>query len=88
MKLHQRTLILVYLQKTQILYCACIVNQRHYQQQKHNEAQNTQVLLNDPSFTVPRKVTKKKMNYVSSPMKINRFELLSCDTNENENLDL
>ena len=28
------------------------------------------------------------MNYVSSPMKINRFELLSCDTNENQNLDL
>ena len=71
MKLQQRTLILVYLQKIQIIYCACIVNQRHYQPQKHNEAQNTQVLLNDPSFTVTRKVAKenelRKLSYENQP---------------------
>ena len=31
-----------------------------YQPQIHNEAQNTQVLLNDQPFTVPRKVAKEK----------------------------
>ena len=61
-----------------------------YQPQKHNEAQNTQVLLDDQPFTVPRKVAKekelRKLSYenVISP---NHFDLLSCNKNENQNLD-
>ena len=61
-----------------------------YQLQKHNEAQNTQVLLDDQPFTVPRKVAKVKellnpsYENVISP---NRFDLLSYNQNENENLD-
>ena len=55
-----------------------------------NEAQNTQVLLDDQPFTVSRKEAKEKelrkpsYENIISP---NRFELLSCDKNENENLD-
>ena len=55
-----------------------------YHPQKHNEAQNVQVLLDDQPFTVPRKVAKekelRKLSYENliSPK---RFELLSCDKN-------
>ena len=60
-----------------------------YKPQEHNEAQNTKVLLDDQSFTVPRKVAKEKelrkpsYENVISP---NRFEQLSSDKNENEYL--
>ena len=60
------------------------------QLQKHNKAQNTQVLLDDQSFTLPRKEAKEKelrkpsFENLISP---NRSKLLSCDKNENENLD-
>ena len=61
-----------------------------YQPQKHNKAQNTQVLLDDQPFTLPRKEAKEKElrkpsfeNLISH----NRSKLLSCDKNENENLD-
>ena len=39
-----------------------------YQPQKHNEAQNTQVLLDYQLFTVPRKVVKEKK--LRKPMKM------------------
>ena len=40
-----------------------------YQPQKHNKAQDTQVLLDDQPLLYPEKKQKKK-NYVSPPMKI------------------
>ena len=61
-----------------------------YKPQKYNKAQHTLVLLDDQSFTVSRKVTKEKelpkpsFENVISP---NRFDLLGCNKNENENLD-
>ena len=61
-----------------------------YQPQKHNKAQNSQVLLDDKPFTLPRKQANEKdlrkpsYENLISP---NRFELLSCDKNENENLE-
>ena len=60
------------------------------QLQKHNKAQNTQVLLDDQSFTLPRKEAKEKElrkpsfeNLISH----DRSKLLSCGKNINENLD-
>ena len=65
-------------------------SETYYQPQKH-KAQNTQVFLDNQPFTLPRKEAKakelRKPSYENliSP---NRFELLlSCDKNENENLD-
>ena len=61
-----------------------------YQPQKLNKAQNTQVLLDDQPFTVPRKeVKEKKLRKPSYENLIspNRFALLSWDKSENENLD-
>ena len=52
--------------------------------------QNAQVLLDNQPFTLPRKETKLKelrkpsFKNLISP---NRSKLLSCDKNENENLD-
>ena len=70
--------------------CSRSQSETGYQLQKHDKAQNTQVLLDDQPFTVPRKEAKekqlRKLSYKNliSP---NRFELLNCDKNENENLD-
>ena len=65
-------------------------SETYYRPQKH-KAQNTQVFLDNQPFTLPRKEAKakelRKPSYENliSP---NRFELLlSCDKNENENLD-
>ena len=61
-----------------------------YQPQKHNKAQNTEVFLDDQSFTVTGKVTKEKelrKPSLENAISTNRFELLSCDKNENENLE-
>ena len=61
-----------------------------YQPQKHNKAQNTQVLLDDQPFIVSRnKAIEKKLRKPSYENLIspNRFELLGCDKNKNENLD-
>ena len=61
-----------------------------YQPQKHNKAQNTQVLLDNQPFTLSRKEAEEKelrkpsFENLISP---NRSKLLSCNKNENENLD-
>ena len=61
-----------------------------YQPQKHNKAQNTQVLLDDQPLIVSRNKAKEKdlrkpsYENLISP---NRFELLGCGKNENENVD-
>ena len=61
-----------------------------YQPQEHNKAQNTQVLLDDQPFTLPRKEAKEKelrRPSFENLISLNCFELLSCNKNENENLD-
>ena len=47
-------------------------------------------MLDDQPFTVPRKVAKRKelwKAFYENVISLNRFELLSCDKNENETLD-
>ena len=61
-----------------------------YQPQEHNKAQNTQVLLDDQPFTLPRKEGKEKelrRPSFENLISVNCFELLSFNKNENENLD-
>ena len=51
-----------------------------YQPQKHNKAQNIQVLLDDQPFTVPRKKAKEKelrKSCYANLISLNRFGLLS-----------
>ena len=61
-----------------------------YKPQKDNKAQHTQVLLDDQPFTVSRKVAKEKelcKHSFENAISRNRFDLLGCNKNENENLD-